>query len=75
MKLCSGQLQVNGRLALVTQQAWIYNATLRENILIGQPYDEERYQNVIEACSLVSDLKQMGNGDLTEIGEKGINLR
>ncbi|KAB7497030.1 Multidrug resistance-associated protein 5 [Armadillidium nasatum] len=74
MKLCSGQLQVNGRLALVTQQAWIYNATLRENILIGQPYDEERYLNVIEACSLVSDIKQMGNGDLTEIGEKGINL-
>ena len=75
MKLCGGHLQVNGRLALVTQQAWIYNSTFRENILMGQPYDEERYQMVLESCSLLSDIRQLVNGDLTEIGERGVNLR
>lgn len=66
---------MNGRLAVVTQQAWIHNSTLRENILVGQPYEEERYNKVIQVCSLQSDIDLLVNGDLTEIGERGVNLR
>lgn len=50
------------------------NATLRENILFGQRYDEERYREVIKACSLEHDISILPQGDRTEIGEKGINL-
>lgn len=52
------------------QQAWILNDTLRGNILFGRPYEKERYDSVIAACALQSDLASLPAGDLTEIGEK-----
>lgn len=65
---------LNGKVAYVAQTAWILNKTVRENILFGLPYDEEKYNKVIDACSLRHDLKILEDGDLTEIGERGINL-
>lgn len=59
-----------GSLAFVPQQAWIQNATLRDNVLFGSPFEEERFWKVIEACALVPDLKLLAGGELTEIGEK-----
>ena len=63
-----------GSIAYVPQQAWILNATVRNNILVDIPYDENKYNQVLDAADLVEDLKALPNGDLTEIGEKGINL-
>ena len=62
------------RISYVAQRAWIQNDTFRGNILFGQPFDEEKYEQVIRACCLVPDLDQYEDGDLTEIGEKGITL-
>ncbi|MGH0129637.1 UNVERIFIED_CONTAM: hypothetical protein FKN15_048342 [Acipenser sinensis] len=61
-------------LAYVPQQAWIQNATLRENIVFGQERKERWYQRVVEACALMPDLEILPAGDETEIGEKGVNL-
>jgi len=69
-----GTVAVKGSVALVTQQAWIQNATLKNNILFSKELNEEKYQKVIEACCLLPDLKILPAGDQTEIGEKGINL-
>ncbi|XP_071525767.1 ATP-binding cassette sub-family C member 5-like isoform X3 [Panulirus ornatus] len=74
MKVHNGSIQVNGQLALVTQQAWIFNDTFQENILVGQEYDEEKYKNVLYVCCLESDVNLLANGEMTEIGERGINL-
>ncbi|PKC06558.1 hypothetical protein RhiirA5_482489 [Rhizophagus irregularis] len=60
--------------ALVSQQAWLLNATIRENILFGLPLDEQRYSQVITMTTLDKDLEIFQDGDLTEIGEKGITL-
>ncbi|KAJ3024988.1 UNVERIFIED_CONTAM: hypothetical protein HDU68_007583 [Siphonaria sp. JEL0065] len=60
--------------AYVAQTAFLLNATIRDNILFGQQYNEARYKAVIEACALVRDLEILEGGDLTEIGEKGINM-
>lgn len=57
-------------MAYVPQQAWIQNATLKDNILFGSTLDETRYQQVLEACALLPDLQLLPGGDLTEIGEK-----
>jgi len=51
------------------------NATLRDNVIFGREVDEERFGNIIQACSLEHDLEMLPNGEMTEIGEKGINLR
>ncbi|XP_073722695.1 ATP-binding cassette sub-family C member 3 isoform X2 [Misgurnus anguillicaudatus] len=74
MEKLDGQISIRGSVAYVPQQAWIQNATLRDNILFGKPYVEQRYRCVLEACSLTPDLEVLPGGDLTEIGEKGINL-
>nr|QUF59450.1 ATP-binding cassette transporter Abcc1-6 [Brachionus angularis] len=69
-----GNINVNGATAYVPQQAWIQNATLKNNILFGHSYDEEFYNKVLSSCALLTDLSILPAGDLTEIGEKGINL-
>uniref|UniRef100_A0A8P4G8C0 ABC-type glutathione-S-conjugate transporter n=1 Tax=Dicentrarchus labrax TaxID=13489 RepID=A0A8P4G8C0_DICLA len=74
MHSTKGFINIQGSLAFVPQQAWIQNATVRDNILFGSPHKERRFQEVIQACALAPDLKLLPGGDLTEIGEKGINL-
>ncbi|XP_049916464.1 ATP-binding cassette sub-family C member 3 isoform X3 [Epinephelus moara] len=69
-----GEVSIQGSVAYVPQQAWIQNATLRDNILFGNPYNEQKYRCVLEACALTPDLEVLPGGDMTEIGEKGINL-
>jgi ABC-type multidrug transport system fused ATPase/permease subunit len=56
--------------AYVAQTAWLQHQALRENILFGLPYDEERYNKVIFACALQRDLEILDDGDQTEIGEQ-----
>lgn len=56
------------------QTPWVVNDTLRGNILFGRAYEEARYSAVVQACALIDDLAVLPAGDLTEIGEKGINL-
>ena len=69
-----GRCVVRGSIALCTQEPWIQNKTLRDNILFGLPYDDTFYHQVLSACALRADLEQLSAGDATEIGERGVNL-
>jgi ABC-type multidrug transport system fused ATPase/permease subunit len=74
MPKLEGTVKVSGSKAYVPQTAWILSGNIRDNILFGNPYDREKYERIIQACTLNKDLELFGNGDLTEIGERGINL-
>ncbi|XP_029781122.1 ATP-binding cassette sub-family C member 11 isoform X1 [Suricata suricatta] len=74
MHLLEGSVGVHGSLAYVPQQAWIVGASVRENILMGCQYDKARYLQVLHCCSLNRDLEILPFGDMTEIGERGLNL-
>ncbi|TPX77540.1 hypothetical protein CcCBS67573_g01173 [Chytriomyces confervae] len=74
MKRKNGSVVYSGSLGYAPQSAWIQNATLRENILFGNEYEPSRYQQTIQACALEPDLKVLPAGDMTSIGERGINL-
>ncbi|XP_056608084.1 multidrug resistance-associated protein 1 [Triplophysa dalaica] len=74
MEKNSGHVTVQGSVAYVPQQAWIQNATLKDNILFGRERIHNWYQNVLEACALLPDLEILPARDATEIGEKGLNL-
>lgn len=63
-----------GIIGYCPQEPYIINASVRDNILFHSPMNESRYREVLEATALVDDLAQMADGDLTEIGSKGINL-
>jgi len=69
-----GEIKMSSNVSYVQQIPWIQNKTIRDNILFGYPMDEERYNRTIDICQLESDLEILPGGDLTEIGEKGINL-
>ena len=68
------KVYVNGSIAYVCQTAFIQNNTLKNNILFFHPFDQERYNEVLKISELLPDLEILKGGDLTEIGEKGINL-
>ncbi|KAF9586638.1 hypothetical protein BGW38_000371 [Lunasporangiospora selenospora] len=69
-----GSITTFGEIAYVPQQAWIINASVRDNILLGKPFDQELYDRVVYASGLTHDLGILQAGDQTEIGERGINL-
>ncbi|KAK8569581.1 hypothetical protein V6N13_046631 [Hibiscus sabdariffa] len=69
-----GSIQVFGKIAYVSQTAWIQTGTIQENILFGSAMDRQRYEETLERCSLVKDLELFPYGDQTEIGERGVNL-
>jgi ATP-binding cassette subfamily C (CFTR/MRP) protein 1 len=70
----SSKIYRRGTVAYVAQEAWIMNATLKDNILMGKRCYEEEYKYALLACQLKSDLEQLPGSDQTEIGERGINL-
>ncbi|XP_004417106.1 PREDICTED: ATP-binding cassette sub-family C member 11 [Odobenus rosmarus divergens] len=74
MHLLEGSVGVHGSLAYVPQQAWIIGGSIRENILMGDQYDKAWYLQVLHCCSLNRDLEILPFGDMTEIGERGLNL-
>ncbi|KAL9610613.1 MAG: hypothetical protein Q9167_004687 [Letrouitia subvulpina] len=60
--------------AYVAQVPWLENATIRDNITFGLPYDGERYEKVVTAAAMQDDLNALEQGDMTEIGSQGITL-
>ncbi|KAK4439716.1 ABC transporter C family member 3 [Sesamum alatum] len=74
MPKISGIIRLSGTKAYVAQSPWIQSGKIEENILFGKVMDRQRYDRVLEACSLKKDLEILSFGDQTVIGERGINL-
>ncbi|CAI4885101.1 CLL_collapsed_G0022270.mRNA.1.CDS.1 [Saccharomyces cerevisiae] len=73
MRKIDGKVEVNGDL-LMCGYPWIQNASVRDNIIFGSPFNKEKYDEVVRVCSLKADLDILPAGDMTEIGERGITL-
>ena len=69
-----GRVLKNGSIALIPQEAFMINDTIKNNILFGKEYDAERYSEVLRICQLMGDLDILPARDSTQIGERGINL-
>ncbi|KAF2879992.1 hypothetical protein ILUMI_26180, partial [Ignelater luminosus] len=69
-----GIVNTVGSVAYVAQQAWIQNATIKDNITFGRDFEKSKYKKIVEACALKPDFDMLSAGDQTEIGEKGINV-
>ncbi len=65
---------IDSAIAFVAQIPWIENATIKDNILFGLPFDSGRYRKVVSCCALEKDLDLLPDGELTDIGANGINL-
>lgn len=74
MKQLRGEREIYGTFGLCQQNAWLYNDTVRENIVFGLPFDEEKYRQVLRECSLDADIGRFAFGDATIIGEHGATV-
>ncbi|EON98628.1 putative multidrug resistance-associated protein 2 protein [Phaeoacremonium minimum UCRPA7] len=74
MRKTSGEVVIGASRAFCPQYSWIQNTTVRENVLFGKDMDRQWYKEVIKACALEPDLDMLPNGDMTEIGERGITI-
>ncbi|KAJ2250500.1 hypothetical protein GGH97_000671 [Coemansia sp. RSA 475] len=74
MPIISGQGRMSGRIGFVDQKPTMINDSFRENVLMGNEYDEKWFNQVTHACALTQDLEQMENGDQTKVGFGGVNL-
>ncbi|XP_044727742.1 ATP-binding cassette sub-family C member 4-like [Chrysoperla carnea] len=69
-----GKLTISGTVSYSSQDPWLFSGSIRNNILFGLSYNEDKYKDVIEVCSLTKDLLQFPYGDQTIVGDKGASL-
>ncbi|XP_016974443.1 probable multidrug resistance-associated protein lethal(2)03659 [Drosophila rhopaloa] len=69
----SGKLKVQGKVSYASQEPWLFNASVRDNILFGLPMDKHRYRTVVKKCALERDF-ELFQGDRTFVGERGASL-
>ncbi|XP_078362204.1 ATP-binding cassette sub-family C member 4-like [Oculina patagonica] len=72
--LSSGTIVYSGNIAFVSQKAWVFSGTIRDNILFGKMYNESRFSKVIKVCALQEDMSRFPRGDQTFVGERGVVL-
>lgn len=73
-KECSGKLDVRGKVSYASQEPWLFNQSLRKNIILADKFDNERYFKVLEICALLEDCKNLPDSDMTWVGERGSSL-
>ncbi|XP_063867034.1 ATP-binding cassette sub-family C member 4-like isoform X1 [Scylla paramamosain] len=70
----SGRITVRGKIAYASQEPWVFSGTVRQNILFGKQFNEKKYEEVTRVCALEQDFKELPDGDMTTVGERGMAL-
>ena len=75
ISLNCGQIYISGKLSYASQMPWIFSGSIKENILFGQEYEDNRYRKTLDVCALRSELDQMEDGDETRVNvESSVNM-
>lgn len=74
LEIDSGSLEMCGTISYANQESFIFEGSIRSNILFNDVYDEKRYKEVVSACGLEKDFELFQYGDHTIVGERGISL-
>ncbi|KIR68936.1 cadmium ion transporter [Cryptococcus bacillisporus CA1873] len=77
MKQMEGYSVFGGSVSYVPQQTWIHSGSVRDNITFSAKKEEidfARLNAVLDACALRADVQAMPDGDLTNVGDKGLLL-
>ena len=69
-----GQIYVSGKLSFACQDPWVFAGTIRDNILFGNLYDEDRYRRTLDACALDYELDRIDRGDGARVGPEVAHL-
>ncbi|KAL5283205.1 ABCC4.2 family protein [Megaselia abdita] len=74
INIIEGRVYVNGSISYSSQEPWLFEGSIRDNIVFVEPFDQDRYQKVVKVCCLEQDLQIFPNGDMTRVGERGVSL-
>ncbi|XP_054158177.1 ATP-binding cassette subfamily C member 4-like [Oppia nitens] len=74
IQITSGRVEVKGSVAYASQESWIFNSTVQQNITFGKPYEINRFKEVISVCAMNRDLKMFPFGERSLVGERGVTL-
>jgi ATP-binding cassette subfamily C (CFTR/MRP) protein 4 len=70
----AGVLTINGRISYASQQPWLFASTVKQNVLFGAKYNEQRYLQVLQVCAFLHDLQSLPGGDDFIVADRGANL-
>ena len=70
----SGTMEVTGKVSYAPQESYAFISSVRDNIVFGSKYDEQKYNKVVKVCALERDFKLFPYGDKTLVGERGVSL-
>lgn len=74
LPIIDGRIIMRDEISYASQEPWLFNSSVRNNILFGEEYDLLRYQEVTRACALTTDFRQLPHADNTVIVERGASL-
>lgn len=70
----AGTLTINGSLSYASQEPWLFDSSIRDNIVFVEDFDEWHYKRVVKVCALERDFELLPRGDASIVGERGISL-
>lgn len=74
LPLIEGTVAVGGTISYASQEPWMFAGSLRQNILFGEPFVQDRYRQVVKVCALKRDFQLLRYADKTIVGERGVSL-
>lgn len=74
LELDDGRLEICGEISYASQEPWLFEGTVKNNIVFIEDYNEKRYREVVRVCALERDFQLLPQGDETIVGERGISL-
>ena len=70
----SGKISIQGKLGYAAQDPWLFDGTVRQNILFGNEYDDQRYNDTIQLCNMEQDIASFQDGSNEMVGDRGTTL-
>ncbi|GFQ66173.1 hypothetical protein TNCT_86261 [Trichonephila clavata] len=74
LPIVSGEVKVRGKVAYASQEPWVFGGSVKQNVIFGSNFDENRYKTVLNVCALDKDIELFPYGDQTAVGERGVSL-
>jgi ATP-binding cassette subfamily B protein/ATP-binding cassette subfamily C protein LapB len=67
-------VEIRQNIGVMTQDPFLFNGTLKENIELSRPISKEKMMETITLTGLEELVKRSGQGDGIPVGERGCNL-